>query len=133
MSNHADVLDAEPEVSAETSLVPVPVDDSPPSSSATWQGNSYDATAFVGALLGGLILLTCFTCNFGFYCWPVLAIIFGIIGLVNAKDSLDPERTKLLSWIGVGTGGVIIALIAVLFVLYFGFIIFAIAMEGGGF
>jgi small-conductance mechanosensitive channel len=99
----------------------------------TFRGNSYDLTAVVAVTVAGVILLTCATCNFGFYCLPLVPIILGIIGLVSAKDSIDPERTKLLSWISVGTGAVIVVLVFLAVAAYIGFIIFAVAAQGGNF
>ncbi len=103
----------------------------------TFQGNSYDLMSVVGVSIGGMTLFTCATCNLGFYCLPIIPVILGLIGLVAAKVSVDPERTKLLSWIGIGTGGLIILIIITFIALYIGlyaFIIFmALAAEGGGF
>ncbi len=99
----------------------------------TFRGNSYDLTAVVAVTIGGVILLTCATCNLGWYCLPFVPIILGLIALIAAKDSVDPERTKLLSWIGIGSGAAIILLLVIFFVAYLGFIFFAIAMDSGGF
>jgi hypothetical protein len=99
----------------------------------TFRGNSYDLMSVVGVTVGGMTLLTCATCNMGFYCLPLVPIILGIIGLVAAKDSVDPERTKLLSWLSVGSGAVIIILIAAIFIIYFAFIFIMIAADSGGF
>ena len=93
----------------------------------TFRGNSYDLTAVVAVTIGGVVLLTCATCNLGYYCLPFVPIILGIFGLVSAKDSVDPERTRLLSWIGLGSGAAILLLICLAIVAYIGFIFFAIA------
>lgn len=99
----------------------------------TFQGNSYDLMSVVGVTIGGMTLATCATCNMGFYCLPIVPIILGVLGLVLAKDSVNPERTKLLSWLGLGSGALILLLIIALFVIYFGFIFFMIALDNGGF
>ena len=100
----------------------------------TFRGNSYDLMSVVGVTVGGMTLLTCATCNMGFYCLPIVPIILGIIGLVAAKDSVDPERTKLLSWLSVGSGAVILILIAAFIIIYIAFVFFAVvAAESGGF
>ena len=62
-----------------------------------------------------------------------MPIILGTIGLVAAKDSVDPERTKLLSWLSVGSGVVILLLIFLFVALYVGFIVLVIMAENGGF
>jgi hypothetical protein len=57
----------------------------------------------------------------------------GIIGLVSAKDSVDPERTRLLSWLSLGSGAVIVLLILLVMVAYIGVITFAVATEANSF
>jgi hypothetical protein len=99
----------------------------------TFQGNSYDLASVIGVTVGALVLFSCFTCNVGYYCLPIVPIILGIIGLVAAKDSVDPERTKLLSWLSVGAGALILLLIFLFVALYIGFIAFAIIADNGGF
>lgn len=98
----------------------------------TFQGNSYDLAAVVGVTIGGITLLSCATCNLGVYLLPFLPLILGLIGLMTAKDSVNPERTRLLSWISIGSGAVILLLILVVIILYIGFFIFAMANEGNG-
>ena len=95
----------------------------------TFQGNSYDLMSVVGVTIGGITLVTCATCNMGFYCLPFAPIILGILGLVLAKDSVKPERTKLLSWLSLGSGALILLLIAALVIIYIAFIFFMIALE----
>jgi hypothetical protein len=96
----------------------------------TFMGNSYDLMSVVAVTLGGMILFTCFTCNFGYYCLPFIPVILGIIALISAKDSVDPERTKLLSWIGIGSGAFFIIIGLLAFIAYFAFLFFVIGMEG---
>jgi len=99
----------------------------------TFQGNSYDLTSVIGLTTGAAVLLACATCNLGYYCLPFVPIILGVIGLVAAKDSVDPDRTKLLSWLSVGSGAIILLLIFIFVALYIGFIVFVIVAENGGF
>jgi len=90
----------------------------------TFMGNSYDLTA-LGALASGiLVLVTCLTCGQVFYCLPVIPIILGIIGLVLARDSVDAERTRLWSWLGIGGGGITILLTIVAVAGYFFMVMF---------
>ena len=96
----------------------------------TFMGNSYDLMSVVAVTLGGMILFTCLTCNFGYYCLPFIPVILGIIALISAKDSVDPERTKLLSWIGIGSGAFFIIIGLLAFIAYFAFLFFVIGMEG---
>jgi hypothetical protein len=68
----------------------------------------------------------------GVYLLPFLPLILGLIGLITAKDSVNPERTRLLSWISIGSGAAILLLILLVIILYLGFFVFAIASEGNG-
>lgn len=99
----------------------------------TFQGNNYDLMAVIGVTIGGMVLISCFTLNMIWYCLPVVSVILGAIGLSVAKDSVNPERTRQLSWISLGMGGAIIALVILGILVYVGIIVFAIAAEGGGF
>ena len=94
----------------------------------TFMGNSYDLMSVVAVTLGGMILFTCFTCNFGYYCLPFIPVILGIIALISAKDSVDPERTKLLSWIGIGSGAFFIIIGILAMIAYFLFFFFVMGM-----
>ena len=136
MDDKPDAIETDSPEAAETSPEAEPAEVSPAASSkpmVTFRGNSYDLTAVVAVTIGGVVLLTCATCNLGYYCLPFVPIILGIIGLVAAKDAVDPDRTKLLSWISVGTGTVIMGLIFLAMLAYIGFIIFAISLDSGGF
>jgi hypothetical protein len=99
----------------------------------TFQGNNYDLAAVAGAIIGVMTLLSCASFGLATYCMPFLPVILGVVGLATAKDSVNPERTKLLSWISIGMGGVILLLILALVVLYIVFIGFALTNEGIGF
>ena len=77
----------------------------------TFMGNTYDLTA-LGAVISGLLtLFMCLSCNMGMYCLPFLPLVLGAIGLVAARDSVNEERTRLWSWIGIGIGGAFFLLI----------------------
>ena len=99
----------------------------------TFMGNNYDLMSVVGVTVGGIVLLGCFTCNLGWYCLPFIPIVLGAIGLAMAKESVDPDRTRLLSWLSVGSGAIILALLIAGIILYVFFIFFAIAADSGGF
>ncbi|MFN8457040.1 MAG: hypothetical protein U0401_20645, partial [Anaerolineae bacterium] len=80
----------------------------------TFEGNNYDLMAVIGVTVGAVVLLTCSTCNLGIYVLPFAPIILGIIGLITAKNSVNPERTKLLSWLSLGAGLLILVLAIIL-------------------
>jgi hypothetical protein len=105
--------------------------DAPPRPTVTFLGNTYDLMAVVGATIAGMTLFTCATCNFGFYCLPIIPILLGIVGLFTTREAVDPDRTRLLSWVSIGVGAAILLLIVVFVALYFGFIFFVIAADNG--
>ena len=116
------------EPASATALTP-----SPGSSEVIYQGNNYDMAALVGLICAAYILFTCGTFGLGSYCLPVVAVGLGVVGLLNANEAVNPDRTRLLSWVSIGVGGLILALIVMFIIFYFGLIFFAIGAESGGF
>jgi hypothetical protein len=102
-----------------------------PEPGVTFRGNNYDLTGVVGVTVGAVTLFSCLTLGLGYYCPPVIPVILGIIGLAAAGNSVDPARTRRLSWISIGSGALILLLILLLVVAYIGFIAFIIATEEG--
>jgi|SRR5688572_8575920 len=96
----------------------------------TFRGNNYDLSVVVGVTIGAVTLLSCVTCNLALYFLPFFPIVAGVIGLAKAKDSVDPDRTRLLSWLSIGSGGIVLLLVLLIVIAYAGFIAFAIATEG---
>ena len=76
-----------------------------PSSGATpqqkYSGNNYDVYALVAGALGGSSLLMCISFNMALYCLPFVPLVLGIIALRKAKESVDPNRTRNLAWVGI--------------------------------
>jgi hypothetical protein len=93
----------------------------------TFMGNSYDLTAVLAAALGVLMVVTCLTCGTAYYCVPPAAVVLGLVGLISTKDAVDAERTRLLSWIGIAGGGIVLLLIVLGIVAYVGLIVLAVA------
>lgn len=62
-------------------------------------GNEQDLWAAAAAMAGVAALLT--MCG-GAYCLPVIALILGILALNSTRQSLNPDRTRTLGWIGLG-------------------------------
>ena len=119
---------AEPvaEVPALTGPVPLESAEAAHRPQVTFMGNSYDLTAVVAVTAGAMVAIPCVTCNMGYYCLPVVPIVLGLVGLLSAKDSVDAERTRLLSWLGIGGGVLVFGLMILAILAYFGFIAFAI-------
>ena len=86
-------------------------------------------------------------CGYGTYCLETTgtigmnfygAIFFvtswlGIIGLVAAKDAADPDRTKILSWLSLGSGVAVFLLIFLVIAANIAIIIFAVLSDNGGY
>jgi len=124
-----------PTVTPDSVDVPVPGEETEqsPSAAVTFQGNNYDLMGVVGVTIGGIMLLSCATLNMGFYCLPLVPVILGIVGLLSADESVDPARTRLLSWISLGAGGIIILAIIAFILLYLAIIGVAFMADSGGF
>ena len=97
----------------------------------TFVGNKYDLIALVAVVTALVLMFMCLTCNMGYFCLPVIPLVLGIIGLVTAKSSLDAERTRLFSWIGVGVGGITLLLWALAVIGYFAFVFIMIMANSG--
>ena len=95
----------------------------------TYKGNGIDLTALAALASAALVAGTCMTCNMGFYCLPFLSIILGIVGLVAADSSVNKTRTRLFSWIGIGTGAALVLLIALFVVGYIAFLAIMMATD----
>jgi drug/metabolite transporter (DMT)-like permease len=70
--------------------------------------------------------LICVSCGLGIYLLPVVAIVLGVIGVMMAKNAVNPQRSQLWSWLGIGSGVVAVLLalfaFAVYIILIFGFV-----------
>jgi hypothetical protein len=91
----------------------------------TFRGNTYDLISLGSLITGVALLLSCLTCNMGYYCLPLIAVALGAVGVLSARRSVEAERTKLWSWLGIAAGGIVLLLIALCIVLYIGFIVLA--------
>ena len=69
---------------------------------AIYQGNNQDLQAFVGMIVGITTLVSC--CG-GSCCLPFVPLGLGVMALMNAKDAIDPKRTRQQAWISIGIGG----------------------------
>lgn len=102
----------------------------PATPQVTFRGNTYDLVSLGSLGTAAMILFACVTCNMGYYCLPVIAVILGAIGVLSARQAVDEERTRLWSWLGIAIGGFILLAIVACFVLYIGFIVIAAASGG---
>jgi hypothetical protein len=96
----------------------------------TFMGNTYDLLSVVSVVTGGLVLVSCLTCNMGYYCLPLVPIVLGLVGVLSAHQSVNMERTRLLSWLGVASGGILLLLLLAAVAMYVGFVVLMITMGG---
>lgn len=81
----------------------------PPARAVPYQGNSTDVTALLAAATGLMALLTCAGLSWAV---PLVALALGLVALIQARDALEPARTRLLAWLGVAGGGFYLLVIA---------------------
>jgi hypothetical protein len=96
----------------------------------TFRGNTYDLAALGSLASGALVIFSCLTCNLGFYCLPFVPIVLGMIGVLAARQSVDEQRTRVWSWLGIAAGAFIVLLVVAGIVLYIAFIVLAIVAGG---
>jgi hypothetical protein len=73
---------------------------------APYQGNSTDIGALLAAVIGLFGLASCFGLS---YVAPLIAFALGLVTWWQAKDSVDPRRTRWLAGAGLASGGLFIA------------------------
>lgn len=96
-----------------------------PADRAPYRGNSYDLYAALAVVMGATSLASCM----GFaYCLPLISGIIGLVALMNAKNALDPQRTRTLGALGLGIGALGL-LPLLLFAGYFMMMIFFFAVS----
>jgi|GEM_PF-747821 len=67
-----------------------------------YRGNNADLNAFVAMLLGIFGVMSC--CG-AYICFPFMAVLMAVFALLNASDSVDPNRTRQQAIIALLTGG----------------------------
>ncbi len=95
----------------------------------TFLGNTNDVLAVVAATVAAITGLCCVSWGSIVYVLPLAAVALGGVALLNAKASVDPNRTRLWGWISIGTGGVVlvvVVLVAACFVLFYGLMILSV-------
>ena len=96
----------------------------------TFKGNAYDLMSLGSLATGALLLFSCLTCNLGYYCFPLLPVVLGLVGLLAARQSVEVKRTRLWSWLGIAAGGIVVLLVVAGIGLYIAFIVL-MAIAGG--
>ena len=52
------------------------------------------------------------------YCLPLLPLILGIVAVVAARRAAEPRRSRVLGWIGLGSGALTTLLLIALAVVW---------------
>ncbi len=92
-----------------------------------YRGNWTDIVGLLAAMLGMAAVAPCFMGGL-FSCLP---LILGAVGLLSAKDAVDPRRTRILSWTGIGLSAIVYVLIALFVFCYFAFVLLAVLTSSG--
>ena len=97
-----------------------------------YRGNSADVSALVAAVVGLMSLTLCAGLSWAL---PLLAFALSLISWLQAKEALDPRRTRRLAALAMAGGGLFMVVIAVGFLFFFLLFAFAMTMatRGGGF
>jgi hypothetical protein len=97
------------------------------SQKAPYRGNNQDLSALLAAGIG---VITLFSCMGGAYCLPILAALLGVAAYANARQAIDPRRTRILSAVGIGVSGFMLFMVVAYFLLVFGFMAFGFLLSG---
>lgn len=89
----------------------------------TFAGNSNDLVALIGATISGVGIACCATAGNAVYCLPVVGLVLGIIGWIQANQAVDSERARKLSMFSTISMAAVFALIILAILAYFAFII----------
>ncbi len=87
-------------------------------------GNTNDVITIVTGTVAAITGLCCVTGGNGIYILPFVALILGIVTLINSRTSRNPDRSRRWGWISIVTGGLVLCIglvaIAVFFLFYLG-------------
>jgi hypothetical protein len=83
-----------------------------------YRGNGWDITALLATATGVLAILSCGSFGFMVYCLPLLPLILGIVAVVAARRAAEPRRSRVLGWIGLGSGALTTLLLIALAVVW---------------
>lgn len=81
-----------------------------------YKGNSYD---LYGAIAAGLGIVTLLSCGGGVYCFPLVALVLGVMAYQNSHLAIDPKRTKNMAIVGMAFSGLLFLGLVSIFGLYF--------------
>ena len=101
----------------------------PKTGDVPYKGNSTDLGALVAAVAGITGLASCAGLT---WVLPLLAFILGLVMWFQAKDSLNPRRTRWLAGIGLAGGGVFLVVVAGFFAMLCLFFTFAAVTSRSG-
>jgi len=93
-----------------------------------YRGNSQDLSALLAAIFG---IVTIFSCMGGIYCLPLVGVVLGLLAFSNAKQAVEPKRTRILAGVGIGIGGFLLIIVALYALLFVGLILIALLAGSG--
>ncbi len=96
---------------------------------APYRGNSTDVSALLAAVLGLVGIGSCMGLS---YVLPLAAFALGLVGWLQAKDSLDPRRTRWLAGAGLASGGVFILGFLCMATICLASLVISLAASSGG-
>jgi hypothetical protein len=73
-----------------------------------YSGNSVDLGGLAAACFGAMMLLSCVPCLNVLA--PILGLLVGLMALAQAQHAINPKRTRILAWIGIGGGSAVMLL-----------------------
>lgn len=94
----------------------------PPPADLPYRGNTFDLASLIAGILG---ITTLASCTGLAYCLPFVAGIIGLYAFLNAEQSTNPKRTRMVAGIGIAAA----ALMLFFLVLIVLFMLFGIAMS----
>lgn len=84
-----------------------------------YRGNNFDLAGLLAAILGGATLGSCLGLA---YCLPFVAGLVGLYGYLNAAQSANPQRTRLMAGVGMAVALLMLFFLALaIFVMLFAF------------
>jgi hypothetical protein len=101
----------------------------PPKSDVPYRGNSADVMALLAAVGGVMGLASCFGLG---WLLPFVGFLLALAALLQARDAVDPGRTRWLAGVGLASGSVFVLIIAGYIVFVVGMCAFSLAMSSSG-
>ena len=101
------------------------------SGQVTFEGNNNDLMAVSGAIVAVTVLMSCVP---GMSCLPpFIPGVLGLLALLSADQAVDPKRTRMYAWVGIGFTIFTICMMALIVLFYVGIFAFSLSMSASEF